>query len=167
MPHLIKPNKEYEQAYLEGLDSLIKHDMYPDISEEIAKLTAYGSGLDKQGSKTDITRSNFWLVDGDKWLGMITIRHTPTTNKDFPQELVNHISYDVKPEEQGKGYGKEILRLGLIEAKKLGMKEVFVACNADNLRSMRVIESNGGILTHDIYVPMIKQNVKKYVINLD
>lgn len=163
---LIKPINKYKDQYLNGIHSLIKNDMYPEISDEIALKTAFSENKDKYGNADNIKRSYFWLVDEDKLLGMITIRHTPTTHKEFPQELKSHVSYDIYPEEQGKGYGTEILKLGLGEAKKLGFKEIYVACNEDNIRSRKVIERNGGKLIHDIYVPTIKQNIRKYVIKL-
>lgn len=164
---LIKPNDEYRKQYLEGVHSLIKEDMYPDISDEIALSSVFSPTLDKYGEEDGVYRSHFWLVEDDRWLGMITIRHTPTTHEDFPQELANQIYYNIHPKDQGKGYGTEILRLGLKEAKKLGFKEVCVACNEDNIKSRKVIERNGGILVHDLYVPLIKQNIRNYKIELD
>jgi len=160
MAYLIKPNELYKDAFLDGMHSLIDNKMYPDVSDDILLNTAFPKNI----NTNDIKRSTFWLMDSEKWLGVITIRHTPSANKDFPPELVSHISYDIRPEEQGKGYGKEVLKLGLVEAKKLGLKEVFIVCNEDNLRSKGVIESNGGKLIYDIYVPTIGQNVRKYEI---
>lgn len=158
MLKLIKPNLQYKDGFLEGVHDLVKNDMYLSVSDEELEKKAFLS------TSNDVI---FWLVDNEKWLGMITIRRTPTTHPDFPQELSSHISYDIKPNEQGKGYGKEILRLGLEEAKKMGFKEIFVACNEDNFRSRRVIESNGGELINDIYVPMIEKNIRKYIFKLN
>ena len=158
MPKLIKPNVLYKDRFIEGVHSLIKEDMYLNMSDDKIIEKAFSSNSND---------AMFWLVDNEKWLGMITIRHNPTTHPNFPQELASHISYDIKPEEQGKGYGKEILRLGLKEAKKIGFKEIFVACNEDNIRSQKVIEFNGGKLINDIYVPMIKQSIKRYLFKLD
>lgn len=159
MIKLIKPNLKYKNQYLEGVQSLIKSDMYRFLTEEEIFLMSFPV-------EGDDAKFMFWLIDDEKWLGMITIKKEPSTHKDFPPELASHISYDIKPEEQGKGYGKDILRLGLKEAKKMGFKEIFVACNENNIRSQKVIEFNGGELINDIYVPMIKQSIKRYLFKL-
>ena len=56
----------------------------------------------------------------------------------------SHIGYAVKPSERKKGYGTEMLRLGLLKAKKIGIKKVIMNCNIDNLPSKKIIEKNGG-----------------------
>lgn len=38
-----------------------------------------------------------------------------------------------------------MLRLALIEAKKLGLEKVLVTCYDDNIASAKVIENNGGV----------------------
>jgi len=43
------------------------------------------------------------------------------------------------------GYGTKILELGLIEANKIGLKEVLVTCDDDNHASRRIIEKLGGV----------------------
>lgn len=50
----------------------------------------------------------------------------------------------MRPSSRGKGYGKEMLRLGLEEARKMGIQKVMLSCNEDNLASIGVIEANGG-----------------------
>ena len=42
-----------------------------------------------------------------------------------------HCGYSVRPSERGKGYGKEMLRLNILNAKKLGIEKVLVTCDAD------------------------------------
>ena len=37
-----------------------------------------------------------------------------------------HIGYSIRPNQRGKGYGKEQLRLGLAEARKQGLKRMLI-----------------------------------------
>lgn len=55
-----------------------------------------------------------------------------------------HVGYFVHPDHRGHGYGYLILSLALRELTSLGVSHVLVTCNADNTRSRRVIERNGG-----------------------
>jgi predicted acetyltransferase len=62
---------------------------------------------------------------------------------DEPHYHNGHIGYSVHPQERGKGYGKEILRLALIKTVELGIIEPVVSCNKDNRASKKIIERNG------------------------
>ncbi|HZE87234.1 MAG TPA: hypothetical protein VE090_03425 [Methylomirabilota bacterium] len=46
----------------------------------------------------------------------------------------------------GTTYGKEILKLALPQAKRLGITKVLITCDDTNIGSQKVIEANGGIL---------------------
>ena len=45
-----------------------------------------------------------------------------------------------------RGYGTELLRLVLVEARAVGIERVRVTCDDDNIGSIKVIERNGGAL---------------------
>ena len=55
-----------------------------------------------------------------------------------------HIGYNIRPTERKKGYGTAILSLTLAKARGLGLKEVIVTCDSDNVGSLVIIEKNGG-----------------------
>ena len=59
--------------------------------------------------------------------------------------MKSHIYYEIDGAERGKGFGNEILRLGLEEAAKEGLKEVVVTVESDNIPSKKIIEKNGGV----------------------
>ena len=58
---------------------------------------------------------------------------------------IGSIGYAVRVSEQGKGYGTEILRLGLELAKQHGMEKVLLTINDKNKTSIHVCEKMGGI----------------------
>ena len=61
-----------------------------------------------------------------------------------PEKEAGHIGYDIRPSERRKGYGTAILSLTLAKARELGLREVIVTCDSDNVGSLRIIKKNGG-----------------------
>ncbi|MBN2300099.1 MAG: GNAT family N-acetyltransferase [Acholeplasmataceae bacterium] len=62
-----------------------------------------------------------------------------------------HIGYGIAPSKRQKGYGKQILKLGLNICKKRGMDKILITCNEENLASEGIIKSQGGILENRVY----------------
>jgi predicted acetyltransferase len=85
-----------------------------------------------------------WLWDGE-FSGSIGMRWQLGTTA-LPPHCLGHIGYAVVPWKQGQGYGKEALRLMLIEAQSTGLEFVEITTDLDNVASRRVIEANGGVL---------------------
>ena len=110
--------------------------------------------------------SEYELVDGDKVVGFIQIRHKPSRGVGVPEHLASHIYYEIGNEHRGKGYGKLILQLGFVEAKKIGLVEVFVTCFDSNIASRKIIEGNGGILIGEDIIPSNGQKMLKYKFSL-
>jgi len=77
----------------------------------------------------------------NKLVGMFQIRHSLTP---FLELIGGHIGYSVAPDERRKGYATQMLRLGLEECKKLGIKKVRVSCIKENIASAGVIKKCGG-----------------------
>lgn len=78
----------------------------------------------------------------DKIVGMLQIRHELS---DFLLNFGGHIGDSIAVDERGKGYGKEILKLGLQKCKKFGINKVLVTCKDTNIASRKCILANGGI----------------------
>ena len=85
-----------------------------------------------------------WLVDdGGVIAGVSRIRHSLTARL---LAHGGHIGYYVRASYRGQGHGTQILALTLIEARKLGLERVLLTVDSDNLPSIRVIETNGGVM---------------------
>ncbi len=92
----------------------------------------------------DIPRSFFWLLDETgEAVGIVRMWHYLN---DSLRERTGHISYYIRRDQRGRGYGREALRQALIALGKLGEKRGLVVADLDNLPSTRVILANGGKL---------------------
>ena len=80
-----------------------------------------------------------------KAVGFVCIRHALRYDDDTG-DFSSHIGYSIRPEERGKGYGKEQLRLALIKAREIGLRRVRIICVDTNERSKKTILGNGGVM---------------------
>ena len=96
-------------------------------------------------------------------VGIIDLRH----HIDHPilGSWGGHCGYSVRPSERGRGYAKEMLRLNILEAGKLGIDRLLVTCNADNPASERTILANGGVYESSLGVD--GHTVRRYWITVD
>jgi predicted acetyltransferase len=58
------------------------------------------------------------------------------------------------------------LRLGLIEARKIGLRMVYVGADTANVASWKIIEANGGYLTGTFSTLDAGEEVRHYKIEL-
>ncbi len=63
-----------------------------------------------------------------------------------------HCGYSVRPSERGKGYAKEMLRLNIQNAAKMGIDRLLVTCDEGNKASEKTITANGGVFENTIEV---------------
>lgn len=159
MPKLVTPSVRFQNSFLEAAgeyrrefqgtgNERIKRYADLDLEKlrdpgEFGKFTekliaqARGEGL-PEGFVRD---SVFWLANGEEFIGQVNIRHRLTP---LLMKTGGHIGYDIRPTKRKQGYGKLILKLALEKAKELGIKDILVTCDATNIGSKKVIETNGG-----------------------
>ena|SRR5215469_4150668 len=80
---------------------------------------------------------------GPEIVGRTSIRHQLN---DFLLEEGGHVGYGVLPASRRRGYATEILRQSLIVARSIGIDQVLVTCDDDNIGSIKAIEACGGRL---------------------
>jgi predicted acetyltransferase len=105
------------------------------------------------------------LADGQP-VGYCQIRHTPSHSPGIPPEYANHVYYEVRPDMRRRGYGTELLRLALIEAGKLGLKEIFINADVSDVASVKIIEANGGEFVRTFATLNTGEEVRFYRIDL-
>ena len=84
-----------------------------------------------------------WAVDGDRWLGRVSVRH------ELNEHLIRfggHVGYAVRPSARRRGIATTLLRVGLGMLNEIGVGEALILCAEDNEGSRRVIETVGGEL---------------------
>ena len=151
---LVYPQEKYLLSYSEAYaeeqasDDPEKMLKEPEIAIECAENERKGEGLPEGW----VPATTLWLVDGDRFLGRVNIRHRLTPHL---MQFGGHIGYMIRPSEQGKGYGKLQLALALDYCRAhlrdaIGGGKVLVTCDDDNIRSARVIEANGGVLENKV-----------------
>lgn len=145
---------EYKEAYELSLyhiekGNIKKHDLMFENIDEVDVIKKHQDSRDETKLKQGYVPSyDYFLVDNDKFLGVIHIRVRLTERL---LKYGGHIGYGINPKYWRKGYGKLILKLGLEKAKELGLDEnILVTCDDDNIGSSKIIEANGGILENKI-----------------
>ena len=91
-----------------------------------------------------VPSTTFWLYANGVPVGFGNVRHFLT---DALSKAGGHIGYGIAPRFRGKGYGNEILRLLLNQAKAIGIKKALVTVHLDNIASQAVALANGGVIT--------------------
>jgi predicted acetyltransferase len=109
--------------------------------------------------------SQYELYDGDTHIGMLQIRHKPGRREAVPSHMATNIYYEIDKEYRRKGYGTKLLELGLVEAKRIGLHELFVWCMEDNVASKKIIERNGGVFVAEASI-LGEGKMLKYRFNL-
>lgn len=90
-----------------------------------------------------VIASRFWIVEEETYLGAIELRHVLTP---FMLDAVGHIGYNVRPSVRGRGIASWALKAILPHARRMGLTQVLLTCDEQNLPSARTIEKNGGVL---------------------
>ena len=123
------------------LDKILKGSTFEEALEDClnAKDKEYAKKLGRCQSKT------FLLIrtNDNKIVGTINIRWNLSKKM---LRFGGHIGYGIRPTERRKGYNKINLYLGLMEAKKMGLTEVILDCDANNIGSDKTMKALGGRL---------------------
>lgn len=152
-PCLTRPHQRYQASYIEAVWEYISEkrtvSWHPQILRR--RFDEYLRVL--QQAETDplagmAPASRFWLIGaGDRYLGDVDVRHH--LNESL-ERFGGHIGYKIRPSARRKGYGRLICRLGIEQARKLGIGDILITCDDDNIGSCNIIEANGGQLQDKI-----------------
>lgn len=141
-----------------------------EFADEKLSLGQYLAHLVKEVNPTKIPlnrvpQTTFWILnESGTVVGMLRMRHYLN---DKLLHRGGHIGFYVQPLERGKGYGKNALRLALIELARLGEKRALLTVDADNYPSIRIIECNGGELEDQRVDETSRRHFNRYWIDLD
>lgn len=154
---LVKPSKSFYQSYLglvaEFIDTQEKLVPFPlsyandDIEALLNRFDNDSRGVTIEGF---VPNTTYWLIEDDREVvGVSNMRHS------LNEKLLiegGHIGYGIRPSMRRRGFGKEILRLTLEEARRINLTKVLLTCNKVNLGSTAIILANGGVYDSEEYI---------------
>ena len=154
---LIKLTKAYEEQLGEMIDEWrvdqeinhTNHSPWAIFKNDYHDFDYYLEHLEvREAIDGLVPDSVFFLLDEERnrLLGAVNIRHY--LNDDLLKEG-GHIGDGIRPCERRKGYATEMVRLALIECKKLGIERVLMTCDKENIGSAKSIMKNGGVLENE------------------
>lgn len=164
---LVKFNKTFVSQLNEMMDEwtaanekiipfAIKRCDYHDIDRYIDSLEF------KKPQGNYVPDSTFFCLGTERniFVGAVNIRHCLNDRL-----LVGggHIGDGIRPSERGKGLATKMIALALDECRKLGIRDVLMCCDKDNVASARTIEKNGGVLENEVLddgVPVLRYWIK-------
>lgn len=150
--YLIKPTLELKEEALAYRREHFKHGENIIYGSELFdKTESYEEWLSSVILNTDAkTVNENWVVtdtffairkSDNKIIGIIDLRHTLN---EFLKDLGN-CGYSVRPSERKRGYATEMLYQLLQVAKEVGMRELHISVEKENIASIKVIQKNGGV----------------------
>ena len=167
---LVEPALAYKDPCLDAVREFHAAGEYDVDAEQLA--ARFEDLICRLGAAKDPTTAppgelpfeDFWLMDGDEWIGKLTLR---TTINAQHLHAGGHIGYEIRPSKRRCGYGTALLRLGLEKARERGLHRVLLTCAETNIGSRKIIETNGGQLENAIVVAGKAVHWLRYWINLD
>lgn len=162
MPELVLPDVRVRESFLEAMREVVTEGNRAEAAYLGSEQTRYRAGWNSQegfagyvatvradGAETTprrigiVPHTTWWWVDGEDYLGRISVRHRLT---DFLREVGGHVGYYVRPSRRRRGHATAMLRAVLPYAADLGLEQVLITCDDTNEGSRRVIEAVGGVL---------------------
>ena len=170
MLRLVLPDTTHKEVLLEAAGDMQACGEWDITPAALAKrfdslIQELAAARDPRTAPPDVLPyTDYWLFDGGVWIGLLTLR--PRITDDLLCRG-GHIGYVIRPSRRRQGYGTALLRLGLEQAKAMGLTQVLLTCDDTNLGSRKVIEANGGQLEDMVQVGVDGPLVRRYWIRLE
>jgi predicted acetyltransferase len=170
MLNLVEPSLTYKNPCLDAVREFHAAGEYAvdaeqlgaNFEELIARLVVAKEPVNTPSN--DLPYETFWPMDGDEWIGKLTLR---TTIDAKYLDAGGHIGYEIRPSKRRCGYSTVLLRMGLEKAREWGLHRVLLTCDETNIASRKVIENNGGQSENSVQVEGQTVLKMRYWINLD
>lgn len=151
MPQLERPTARVRLSYVDAGHEMQREGRWPGVDLAVlsradafaAFVASLAAEEDEPSAEGLVTQTTLWYVDGDVWLGRVSLRHRLT---DQLRHEGGHIGYEVRPTARRRGHATAMLRDVLPIAADRGIGPALITCNSDNEPSRRIIESAGGAL---------------------
>ena len=166
-PKLVVPDVKYKVEYLKAViedmdNKAITRLPKPKEGQSFENFVAEQAEIQPR-EKSRVPATTLWLIDEGVFIGRLSVRHELNDNL---RKVGGHVGYWIRPTKRRMGYGKKILKMGLEKIKSLGIKNVLITCDIDNLPSRKIIESHGGKLQDTIEHSKEHPKLHRFWINL-
>lgn len=166
-PFLVEPDIKYQKSfenYALAYKKVNDEHYFRKYKKALENFQDYLDDLHNDSKVNDLHQeevltSTFWLMDKKEVVGVVRIRHQEV-------ECAGHIGYDISPDYRNRGYGLQILKLALEKAKEIGIENVILTCNIDNIGSRKIIEKNNGELLGTIFDEEDNEYLYKFRVTL-
>lgn len=168
------PTIDYKDKAIEYINEFYEYDSEINGSGSLDRFlqeSTYEKWLEKLVDAMDIANMQenkvpdltyFYVRESDdRIVGMINIR---LALNDFLRKEGGHIGYSVRPTERRKGYGTDMLAEGIMVCERIGIHEVLVSCDKENIASSGVIKNCGGVLKDEFYSQTYDEILQMYII---
>jgi len=142
MTELVTPAERYRASYFaaKAEDAHAARITDEQFAALLARFADYAAGRDlKPGHVAETT---LWFVDGDDYIGRISLRHALTP---LLRAIGGHVGYDVRPSRRRQGHATRMLELAKPRLAALGIDPALITCDDTNVASRKVIEACGGV----------------------
>lgn len=116
--------------------------MRGDFDAWLRKVRTASEGRDLPAGRVPAT--TYWAMAGDRIVACGNVRHRLTAELAV---LGGHIGFAVRPSERRRGHAKALLRFLILRARALGVGDVVLTCDRDNVASASVLRACGGVAT--------------------
>lgn len=171
MIFLTKPSVIYKDSYLQGIEEFQQEGKYQNynvkrIREHFEPFLQHLFDQQEHDRVMPgrVPNRDFWLICDNEFVGRMNLRYELN---DYLLRVAGTIGYEIRPSRRRQGYGTIILRLGLQEARKAGLRKALLTCDEDNIGSKKVIEANGGVFENAIDVEGSSKRKLRYWIALE
>jgi predicted acetyltransferase len=169
---LVQPSVEFMRSHETFLEEFFRLDEevvpwivaepYDDFADYVAMLHDASRGIGIPSNF--VPHSTYWLIDDrGEIVAISNLRHR------LNDELLGfggHIGYGVRPTARQNGFGNEVLRQTLLEARARGIDRARLTCARDNIASARTIVRNGGQLDEEEFMLEHNEVISRYWIDL-
>jgi predicted acetyltransferase len=165
--HLRTLRSEDEQSFRSAIDEFSRENSKWQFAygfNEAIPFTEYIALLEDQsrgiGVPSHFVPNTYFVgvVDGII-VGRLSLRHILN---DFLEKIGGHIGYGVVPSQRKQGYATEMFRQVIPHCKRLGLKEVLISCDEQNIGSRKVIEHFGSVFSDQVICPDSGVLIRKY-----
>ena len=145
-----------------GLDRALGDMSFEEALEHCRRLET--EGLSKESWRLK-SRTLLMVRERDRRIiGNLAVRWDLS---EMARRHIGHVGCGLRPSEQGKGYGKLGLYLGLKELQKLGERKAILGCATTNIPSAKTIQAMGGVWVWQEYWEAHDEHDDYYAIDVD